>query len=86
MANDETKDESMTTAEAGQMGGKETAKRHGKEFYAKIGHDGGTNQGKENNPANFANDREKASEAGKEGGRNSHRGDSSRDDSLDEAA
>jgi hypothetical protein len=30
---------------------------------------GGQSQGKENNPGNFANDREKASEAGKKGGR-----------------
>jgi general stress protein YciG len=29
----------------------------------------GQSQGKENNPGNFANDREKASEAGKKGGR-----------------
>jgi uncharacterized protein len=29
---------------------------------------GGQSQGKENNPANFANDRKKASEAGKKGG------------------
>jgi general stress protein YciG len=32
---------------------------------------GGQSQGKENNPANFANDREKASRAGKKGGQNS---------------
>jgi general stress protein YciG len=29
---------------------------------------GGRSQGKENNPGNFANDREKAREAGKKGG------------------
>lgn len=29
---------------------------------------GGKSQGKENNPGNFANDREKASRAGREGG------------------
>jgi uncharacterized protein len=30
---------------------------------------GGRSQGKENNPGNFANDREKARRAGQEGGR-----------------
>ena len=33
-----------------------------------IASKGGQPQGKENNPGNFANDREKASEAGKKGG------------------
>jgi general stress protein YciG len=37
---------------------------------------GGQSQGKENNPGNFANDREKASEAGRKGGENSHGGNS----------
>jgi general stress protein YciG len=32
---------------------------------------GGQSQGQENNPANFANDREKAREAGKKGGQQS---------------
>ncbi len=31
---------------------------------------GGQSQGKENNPGNFANDRRKASEAGKKGAQN----------------
>lgn len=30
----------------------------------------GRNQGQQNNPGNFANDREKASRAGREGGKN----------------
>jgi len=34
-----------------------------------IASKGGQSQGKENNPGNFANDREKASEAGQKGGR-----------------
>jgi uncharacterized protein len=34
----------------------------------KIASMGGKAQGKENNPGNFANDRKKASDAGKEGG------------------
>jgi uncharacterized protein len=33
-----------------------------------IASEGGKSQGKENNPGNFANDREKASEAGQKGG------------------
>jgi general stress protein YciG len=33
-----------------------------------IARKGGQSQGKENNPANFANDREKARRAGKTGG------------------
>jgi general stress protein YciG len=40
-----------------------------------IASKGGQSQGKENNPANFANDRKKASEAGQEGGKASHRND-----------
>jgi hypothetical protein len=40
-----------------------------------IASKGGQAQGKENNPANFANDKKKASEAGKKGGENSHRND-----------
>lgn len=32
---------------------------------------GGQSQGQENNPGNFANDPQKASQAGKKGGRNS---------------
>lgn len=31
-------------------------------------HNGGKSQGKDNNPANFANDRQKAQRAGQEGG------------------
>ena len=33
-----------------------------------IASKGGRSQGRENNPGNFANDREKASRAGREGG------------------
>jgi general stress protein YciG len=42
---------------------------------SEAGRMGGQSQGKENNPGNFANDREKASEAGKKGGQNSHSND-----------
>jgi len=31
----------MTVREAGQKGGEETSKSHGKEFYEEIGHKGG---------------------------------------------
>lgn len=44
------------------------------EKQRKIASEGGQSQGKENNPANFANDREKARRAGKKGGENSHSG------------
>lgn len=38
------------------------------EKQREIASKGGQSQGKENNPGNFANDRRKASEAGKKGG------------------
>ena len=44
------------------------------EKQRKIASEGGRSQGKENNPANFANDRKKAREAGKKGGESSHSG------------
>ena len=36
--------------------------------HAEAGQKGGKNQGKRNNPGNFANDREKAKRAGQKGG------------------
>jgi general stress protein YciG len=39
-----------------------------------IASKGGRSQGAQNNPGNFANDRSKASEAGRKGGQNSRRG------------
>jgi uncharacterized protein len=39
-----------------------------------IASKGGKSQGKENNPGNFANDREKAAAAGRVGGQHSHGG------------
>lgn len=39
-----------------------------------IASKGGQSQGKDNNPGNFANDREKAVAAGQKGGQNSHGG------------
>ena len=41
---------------------------------------GGKSQGKENNPGNFANDREKAAAAGRKGGQNSGGGNNSSDE------
>jgi general stress protein YciG len=71
---------SMTTAEAGRKGGQETAKR-GSEFYSEIG----SQQGKENNPGNFANrPKEEVRAAAAEGGKHSHRGDSAQDDDTSE--
>jgi general stress protein YciG len=43
-----------------------------------IARKGGQSQGAENNPGNFANDSQKASEAGRKGGENSHSGGNSR--------
>jgi uncharacterized protein len=40
------------------------------EEAAEAGAKGGSAQGKENNPGNFANDTSKASEAGRKGGQN----------------
>ncbi len=42
--------------------------------HEEAGRKGGRSQGKENNPGNFANDREKAREAGRKGGEHSHGG------------
>jgi general stress protein YciG len=46
-----------------------------------IASKGGKSQGKDNNPANFANDREKAAAAGRIGGQNSHGGGRGSEDS-----
>nr|WP_222845172.1 general stress protein [Halomonas nanhaiensis] len=59
----------MSREEAGKKGGEATSKTHDKEFYEDIGHQGGQKSG-----GNFANDPERASEAGKKGGENSHGG------------
>ncbi|WP_311065412.1 general stress protein [Halomonas sp. DWK9] len=62
-------DNGMSREEAGKKGGDQTSKNHGKEFYEDIGQKGGKNSG-----GNFANDPERASQAGKKGGENSHSG------------
>ena len=44
------------------------------EKQREIASKGGKSQGKDNNPGNFANDREKAAAAGRIGGQHSHGG------------
>jgi general stress protein YciG len=59
------KDESMTTAQAGKLGGEKVRDQRGPEFYSEIGQ----RQGKENNPGNFANrPKEDVKAAGRKGG------------------
>ncbi len=50
-----------------------------------IASKGGKSQGKDNNPGNFANDREKAAAAGRIGGQHSHGGGRSSTTSEDTA-
>ena len=71
-----TSDDKMSRSEAGKLGGEKVKEERGPEFYSEIGQQ----QGKENNPGNFANrPAEDVKAAAEEGGRNSHRGDSSND-------
>ena len=70
------KDDSMTTSEAGKLGGEKVRDERGPEFYSEIGQ----KQGKENNPGNFANrPKEEVKEAGRKGGeaRSNHQEDKS---------
>jgi len=53
---------SGATNKGGHMAADDKQQREG------ISRKGGQSQGKNNNPGNFANDRKKASEAGKKGG------------------
>jgi len=65
MADDKTNDGSMSTSEAGKMGGEKVRDERGPEFYSEIG----KKQGKENNPGNFANrPKEDVEAAGRKGG------------------
>jgi general stress protein YciG len=69
-------DNSMTTSEAGKMGGEKVKEERGAEFYSEIGQ----KQGKENNPGNFANrPKDEVRAAAAEGGRNSHKNDNATD-------
>lgn len=54
------------------------------EKQREIASKGGKSQGKENNPGNFANDREKAAAAGRIGGQNSRGGGRNSDDDSEE--
>jgi general stress protein YciG len=62
--NKQTDDHKMSRSEAGKLGGEKVRDERGSEFYSEIG----SQQGKENNPGNFANDKEKARRAGEIGG------------------
>ena len=48
---DHSKDVSMTTSQAGKLGGDKVNQERGPKFYSEIG----KKQGKANNPGNFAN-------------------------------
>jgi general stress protein YciG len=56
--------DSKRHAEAGKKGGLATAKSRGNDFYSQIGAKGGSVS-----PGNFKNDPQKASLAGKKGGK-----------------
>src|SRR5260221_9555961 len=63
---DKHKDHSMSTSEAGRMGGEKVRDERGPKFYSEIGRQ----QGKDNNPGNFANrPKEDVQAAGRRGGR-----------------
>jgi len=82
MADDKTKDGSMSTSEAGKMGGEKVRDERGPEFYSEIG----KKQGKENNPGNFANrPKEDVEAAGRKGGEARGRTHETEED-MDEAA
>jgi general stress protein YciG len=62
---DHSNDESMTTSQAGKLGGDKVNQERGPQFYSEIG----KKQGKANNPGNFANrPRSEVQEAGRHGG------------------
>ncbi|GAC1369374.1 MAG: hypothetical protein NVSMB39_1130 [Candidatus Saccharimonadales bacterium] len=76
MADHKSKDDSMTTSEAGRKGGEKVRDERGPEFYSEIG----KQQGKENNPGNFANrPKDEVRKAAEEGGHNSHKNDAKND-------
>lgn len=61
------------TREGGQKAEQTIKEKYGKDFYAEIGHRGGQQQGKENNPGNFANrSEEDRKKAARKGGQHSH--------------
>lgn len=78
--NDETHNSEgkMSREEAGRLGGEATSREHDHSYYEQIG----SQQGKENNPGNFANRPKKdVEEAGRKGGESSgHNSDNSNDE------
>ncbi len=68
MARNDERDEEKGTESGGGRGFAVMDEEKQREIASK----GGKSQGKDNNPGNFANDREKASEAGRKGGQHSH--------------
>lgn len=58
------KGDSKAHARVGKMGGEATARNHDAIFYSKIGRQGG-----KVSPGNFANDPNRAREAGRKGGK-----------------
>jgi general stress protein YciG len=65
MAANDSKDQSMSTSEAGRKGGEKVRDERGPEFYSEIG----KKQGKQNNPGNFANrPKDEVEAAGRKGG------------------
>lgn len=64
--NESHNDGKMTVEEAGRKGGQATSETHDREFYERIGSEGGKVSG-----GNFKSNPERAAEAGREGGRRS---------------
>lgn len=80
---DKNKDGSMSTSEAGRLGGEKVRDERGSEFYSEIG----KKQGKQNNPGNFANrPKEDVEAAGRKGGEARGRTREEGEEDLDEAA
>jgi general stress protein YciG len=70
-------DGKMSRSEAGKLGGDKVLRERGREYYEEIG----SQQGKENNPGNFANrDKKDVQDAGRAGGSASSSSDSSQSD------
>jgi general stress protein YciG len=68
MPNDDDQNQQTGHAKAGEEGENKVNDERGSEYYSEIGRQGGKSQGQENNPGNFANDPDKASEDGRKGG------------------
>ena len=69
MANDSDNNKSDNNSEQGEQGrGRQGFATMDQEKQKEIASKGGKSQGKENNPGNFANDPDRAREAGRKGG------------------